>query len=87
MYDLFKGVSNFFGFGDGLTQSQIDDGLYVYEGGEPDTDIDGYNEALVDFLNNKMDAHNKKVKESGDKQPNPPDGPFLYKLDLPTKRF
>ena len=42
MYDLFKGVSNFFGFGDGLTQSQIDDGLYVYEGGEPDTDIDGF---------------------------------------------
>ena len=25
--------------------------------------------------------------ESGVKQPKPPDGPFRYKFDLPTKRF
>ena len=39
---LFTQVTNFLGFGDGLTQSQIDRNLYIYEGGEPDTDIDGF---------------------------------------------
>ena len=46
-----------------------------------DTDIDGYNEALVDFLNNKMDAHNanKNLRESDKisipKKPDPAPAP------------
>ena len=45
---LFTQLTNFLGFGDGLTQSQIDDGLYVYEGGEGDSDYiyDDYEETI-----------------------------------------
>lgn len=45
---LFTQLTNFLGFGDGLTQSQIDRGLYVYEGGEGDSDYiyDDYEETI-----------------------------------------